>query len=52
MHCVSKERMAADLLFSSECMLQQSITEKCQEAIALRFQLCSAWYTALQIKNS
>ena len=49
----SKERMVPELIFSSECMPQ--LSKNCFEsavAIMLRFQLCSAHYTALQMKNS
>ena len=50
-HTTSKERMAPELMFSSE---RAAITN-CFEstvAITLQFQLCSARYTALQTKNS
>ena len=52
-HTTSKERMAPELIFSSEHTPQLSIT--CFEsavAIMLHFQICLAHYTALQMKNS
>ena len=47
-HTALKEGMVPDLLLSSECM---PITEQCQVATTISFQLCSARYAALQAKE-
>ena len=51
-HTTSKERMAPELMFSSACA--PTIKNSFESALAnmLRFQLCSARYTALHTKNS
>ena len=49
-HTASKQRMAPELMFSSECPPQRSNTAS--KAIMLYFQLCSTRYTVLQMKNN
>ena len=44
-HTASKERIAPDLMFLSELMPQQSITEKCQ---VVMFDVASAQFGILQ----
>ena len=51
-HSASKERMAPELMFSSEHATAITNYFESTVAITLRFQLCSARYTALQTKNS
>ena len=54
-HTTSKERMAPELMFSSERVPMHAAIKYCFEsavAITLCFQLCSPRYTALQKKNS
>ena len=50
MHTASKERMAPELMSSSAPAIKNCF--KSAVAIILRFQLCSARYTAPQTKNS
>ena len=52
-HTASKEIMAPELMFSSE-RAPQAIKYCFERAVAitLHFQLCSAQYTVLQVKNS
>ena len=48
MHTTSKERMVSEIMFSTE----HAPKLKSEVAYTLHFQLCSARFTALQMKNS
>ena len=53
MHTASKEWMIPEVMFSTERMPQLSITDlNVKWPLTLLFQLCSAHFTALQMKNS
>ena len=48
-HTASKERIAAEVMFSSE---RTQLLTQSEVASPLHFQLCSARYTGLQMKSS